>query len=90
MELYQLKKRGAEAYGYFREDGEFVIMAGSKVSPTVSNELKKMRWKYEHRLEMEESGIIKDGVFTEDYPILSPAVAACIVGGARFYSTSWE
>ena len=90
MELYTFKKRGADAFADINEKGEFVVKAGSKVSPTVSNELKKTRWKYDLRLELENTGIIKDGVFTEDYPISSPAVAACIIGGARFYITSWE
>ena len=90
MELYTFKRRGAEAYAYETENGDFVIKAGSKVSPTITEELKKMRQKYNHRLELEEKGIIKDGVFTQDYPILSPAAAACIVGGSRFYITSWE
>ena len=87
---HRLTARGADAIGYPLEDNEYLVMAGSRVSADVTGSLKNRGNMYKRRLQMEEKGIIKDGVLTVDIAFSSPSTAASIIAGTSLSGANWK
>lgn len=71
--------RNCDAFMYV-EDGEYIVLEGSRVSVDYTQTfVEKKSRPYRARLELEENGVIKDGVFTQDWknPHISGAASVC-------------
>ena len=75
------KGKTSDAKGYVSTKG-FTVMKGSRVSDHVFDSLKKHMKSYAAlRQQLEDSGIIVEDIFQEDYEFKSPSAAACVVHG---------
>ncbi|MBO6204501.1 MAG: GIY-YIG nuclease family protein [Selenomonas sp.] len=89
--LLYCKGKTSEATGYVSTNG-FMVMKDSRVSDHVFDSLKKHMKSYAAlRQQLEESGIIVDGIFQENYEFKSPSAAACVVHGRSSNGlTDWK
>lgn len=78
--LLYCKGETANATGYVSANG-FTVLKGSQVSDHVSESLKKHVFYAMLRQQLENDGVIVDGVFQEDYEFKSPSAAADVVKG---------
>ena len=79
--LLYCKGKTSDAKGYVSTKG-FMVMKGSRVSDHVFDSLKKHMKSYAVlRQQLEDSGIIVEDIFQEDYEFKSPSAAACVVHG---------
>ena len=87
--FYHLSSRGADATGYFTGQ-QFVVLAGSRMSPDVTESFKK-RGEYKHRQKLELTALIKDGVVQDDIFFTSMSTAASVLAGASLNGrTAWK
>lgn len=79
-----------KATGRFTGDGKtFMVFAGSTISPRETETIPESGKR--NRAELQESGIIKNLRFEQDYVFSSPSAAAYVVGGASANGYSfWE
>lgn len=79
--LLYCKGETAKATGYVSANG-FTVLKGSQVSDHVSDSLKKhVKFYAMLRQQLENDGVIVEGVFQEDYEFKSPSAAADVVKG---------
>ena len=76
---YNLAGRGANANGYFKGAEQFIVLKGSVVSPNVTNGIPAGI--LAQRNDLIQKGIIKDGVFSEDFEFSSPSSASAVILG---------
>lgn len=92
-ERLTIKNRsGAKASGQKREDGKFVVFAGSKISEKEAPKLITSAVNaYRKRRELKSDGIISEnGVFIKDYIFNSVSLAAKVVLGTSADGTQWK
>ena len=77
-ELFHLNLRGSDAYGY-EEGTKFTVLADSSISSDVTDALLDNYRELRDRLI--DDGVIKQGVFKEDYTFSSISAAASVVCG---------
>ena len=76
-------KRDIDATMFINKQGKYVVLKGSRVSPTNRlNTQKNQMPQYKKRIRLETDCIIVDHYFTVDYEFPSPSGAATIVRGA--------
>lgn len=76
---FNLAGRGANANGFPKDDGQFVVLKGSLISPDVTDGIPLNV--AAQREELIEKGVIQKDVFTEDYVFSSPSTAAAVILG---------
>lgn len=79
INVYCKNKRGADAKGIYNKEGLFVLLAGSKIAPEVTNSLQA--YNVEYRKELIDSGDIVNFIVMRDISIASPSRASCLVLG---------
>ena len=79
LTIYLLAGRGGTANGYPADQGEFVVVVGSKISAETSEGFQEGYGKL--RTELIEKGDIVDLKFINDYRFKSPSAAAAVVLG---------
>jgi hypothetical protein len=77
--LFHIAMRGCNASGYAGNGSEFIVKAGSIISPDVTQSCHKGY--VELRNKLIQNGIIVDGVFVTDYTFDSPTAAAVVAVG---------
>ncbi len=77
--LFYLVMRGSNATGVAGEGTQFIVKKGSIISTDTTPSFQSSYAQL--RKELIEKGIVKDGVFVEDYTFDSVSAAACVVGG---------
>lgn len=77
--IYNLAGRGANANGCFKGTEQFVVLKGSVISPNVTNGIPA--GVLAQRNDLIRKGIIKDGVFSEDFEFSSPSSASAVILG---------
>ncbi len=76
---FYLAGRGANAKGYFKEADQFVVLKGSVISADVTKGIPQSI--QEQRDSLIASGVIKDGMFVEDYEFSSSSTASAVILG---------
>lgn len=76
---YILAGRGANATGYPGDGDEFIVLAGSKIAPSITE---KFQTNYlRQRENLIAAGIIKENRFTQNYTFTSTSAAAAVILG---------
>ena len=76
---FNLAGRGANANGYLKNDGQFIVLKGSVISPNVTKGVPPNV--IIQRNELIQRGVIKDNVFVSDYGFSSASTASAIILG---------
>jgi uncharacterized protein with ParB-like and HNH nuclease domain len=76
---FMLAGRGANATGYPTDGDSFVVLAGSDISPDVTDGFQPNYLKL--RNELIDNGVIEDNQFTRDYQFSSTSAAAAVILG---------
>ena len=74
-----MRQNGIEAKGQPKANGEFVVLAGSEVSPTEVNSCP--RNVKEQRMHLNGDGTIANNKFTRDKAFTKPYIAASVICG---------
>lgn len=76
---FYLAGRGANANGYPKSDGQFVVLKGSVISPDVTNGVPPNVVLQRNELIARE--VVKDNVFVSDYEFSSASTASAVILG---------
>lgn len=88
--VYHLQSTIAKASGYFSIGG-FTIQKGSTISKEVTQSLQlACKWYCTLRDQLVADGIIKDGVFQEDYEFSSKTAASSVILGRTGGNGKWK
>lgn len=91
MVLYKCTRGTSNARGFPTPEG-FTVMAGSSVSARIAPSFELAnKWYYRLRLQLVAEGVIRDGIFQEDYVFKSSTGAASVVMGMAISGRiAWE
>lgn len=81
-DTFYCKGNGAIATGKLLQNKSFVVLAGSRISQTVTPSLSaNKRCYYDMRNDLVDEGSIEDYVFIKDVVFKSPSAASCVILG---------